>query len=181
MNSITRYTVAGALAVVTTVGIGALSQVPYRHEAADHAVLRLAWRARGIRVENCRTLSAEELARIPKHMRRTQECEGAILPYRLRVLLDGEPVADQVIRPAGIRADRPLFVFQETTVSPGTHDLKVTFALVGEVPADALQDEATPVSLEFESVITLDTGEVALVTYDAESGRLVLKGYGKSE
>ncbi len=67
----------GALvALLMTLAIGALSQVPYRTESADQAWIRLSWRVSTPRIEECRTLTAEELAELPIHMRRDEVCEG---------------------------------------------------------------------------------------------------------
>jgi hypothetical protein len=79
-----RALLAAVLAAGATVGLGWLSQVPYEPGSSDDAMIRLSWRARGARVEECRPLTAEELERIPSHMQREEICEGTVLPYRLR-------------------------------------------------------------------------------------------------
>ncbi len=172
-------------AVVLTVAIGALSQVPYESDPGDHALIRLAWRVRGTRVEECRRLTEEELARIPVHMRQEEECVGRILPYRLQVLLDDSAVVDQLVRPAGAREDRPLYVFHERSVTPGAHELIVRFELDrGSGPARAPDTTATrgsdttPSVLELRTRLDMRSKEVALVTYDNERRQLVVQGYG---
>lgn len=164
------------VAVGATIGLGQLSRIPYTADPADHAVIRLAWRARGYRVEECRRLTAEELADIPAHMRREEVCEGRILPYRLRVWLDGEPRVDALVRAAGARQDRPLYVYQELPASPGGHHLLVEFTREEGPDAVPREDErATPARLELEATVTLQSKEVALVTYDEERRGLELR------
>jgi hypothetical protein len=140
-------------------------------------MIRLSWRARGARVEECRPLTAEELERIPSHMQREEICEGTVLPYRLRVVLNELQQVDQIVRSAGARQDRPLFVLQELPVPAGTHHLFVEFIRQGEPSGD--DEPATPGYLTLDATIALNPHEVALVTYDPERRELVLTGYGE--
>jgi hypothetical protein len=73
-------------------------QVPYRAESADQAWIRLSWRVSAPRIEECRTLTAEELSELPIHMRRDEVCEGTRIPYRLRIALNGEGVEETLAR-----------------------------------------------------------------------------------
>lgn len=171
-----RWAVAIAVAVLGTVGLGALSQVPYDHEPASHAVIRLAWRTRGATVEECRRPSAEELAKLPAHMRQEEVCEGRVLPYRLTVSVDGRPTIDRTVRARGARADRPLYVFDEIPVAPGEHRLAIGFAPLPSRSGDAIGDRApTPDRLDWEGAIRLSPKEIALITYDDERRMLVVR------
>lgn len=178
MTGAARYVLGGVFAVAVTAGVGALSQVPYRAEASRDPLVRLTWRARGIRVEDCLQVPPEELEKLPVHMRRAEECVGRILPYRLTVTIDGGRAVDETVEAGGARADRPLFVFREISVSPGRHALDVTFRVEGEVPSDAVVQDATPRFLELDATVDLEADRVVLVTYDAEHRELVLRGYG---
>lgn len=184
MSSPIRRGTAVLLAAGIAGGIGALSQVPYEAEPADHAVIRLAWRVRGTRVEECRRLTDEELQRLPQHMRREEECEGRMLPYRLQVVLDGLPVVDDVVRASGAREDRPIYVYRELPVSPGDHEIRVHFELqrrevsTPRVAEDVSVPESASALLLLTADLSLGPKEVALVTYDAERRQLVARGYG---
>lgn len=177
----------GALAIGATLALGWLSQVPYDAARESGAVVRLAWRTRGTRVEECRRLTAQELERVPVHMRQEEVCEGRVLPYRLVVVLDGRTVVDEAVHPSGARADRPLYVYHELPVEPGPHEVEVTFTR-DTVPADRAdarererlgeRESAAPPRLALARRVTLERDHIALVTYDAEQRRLVLKGYG---
>ncbi|MBI2535483.1 MAG: hypothetical protein HYW06_00585, partial [Gemmatimonadetes bacterium] len=111
----------GALAVGMTLALGWLSQVPYDAAGDVDAVVRLAWRTRGTRVEECRRLTAAERERLPIHMRQEEVCQGRTVPYRLVVVLDGRSVVNEAVYPSGARADRPLYVYHEFAVRPGWH------------------------------------------------------------
>jgi hypothetical protein len=187
MNRRGQWILGSVVAAAAVAAIGALSRVSYVAEAGNHAVVRLAWRTRSTRVEECRHLSAEELARRPIHMREDEVCEGRLLPYLLHVLVDDRSDSS-LVRAAGARADRPLYVYREFPVAPGRHRLRVMFAREGSPGAESPHDEAAegahpehakatiaPARLDLDTVVTLREREVALVTYDADLRRLVVR------
>jgi len=170
----TQVVLAVVVALGVTALLGALSRVPYQADRSTNATLRLAWRTRGVRVEECRQVSAEELEKLPPHMRRSEICEGRLLPYQLRVLVDGDTLFDQEIRPAGAREDRPLFVFEDFPLEPGTHSVTVSFE------RDSLDDEhegdaIVPERLTLERDIDFVARRIELVTYDSDRKALVLR------
>ena len=168
--------VLGALVAIG--GLGALratSYWPYSPARDARALVRLAWRARGQRVNQCRTRTAEELSRLPVHMRQTEVCERRLLPYRLAVRLDDSLVSDREIRGAGAREDRPLFVFEDFRTSPGTHRVAVQFTREEASGAAAAQGLSTPARLSLDTVVTFASRRIILVTYDEEREQLVLR------
>ncbi|HEU5262840.1 MAG TPA: hypothetical protein VFU41_15580 [Gemmatimonadales bacterium] len=182
MSAVLRRALGAGIAVAALFGLGALSRAPYTADGARHAVLRLTWRARGEQVEECRRLTPEELERLPVHMRQEERCEGRVPPYRLRVSLDGVRAVDELVRAAGARHDRPLYVFRELTLEPGSHVLVVRFARDGETPTGARrpseedrEEATTPARLVLDTVVTLAARRVLLVTYDEEGRRLVVR------
>ena len=176
MSRALRYTVAASVAVVVTLAVAAMSRAPYAAGGTQGAALRLAWRARGARVEECRRPSAEELSRLPPHMRREEICEGRVLPYRLVVMLDGRTVVNDLVQAAGAHADRPLFVFHEIAVSPGRHEVGVRFEREAAPEGGTLAEaDAAPALLEVTEHIELQPLDVALVTYDPERRALVVR------
>lgn len=177
MTGLTKRTGAVAVAFATTLAIGALSRGPYTADRAVHGIVRLAWRARGQRVEQCRRLTKEELERLPAHMREEQRCEGRILPYRLQVRVDGQDALDELVQAAGARHDRPLYVYHELPLEPGTHAIVVTFTREGDVPLGAQEeDQGTPGRLALDTTVALFSRRVLLATYDDDARRLVLRG-----
>jgi hypothetical protein len=154
---------AGAALVAATAG---LSRLPMSTADGD-AFIRLSWRTEPIRIEECRTLTEEELAAIPAHMRRTEECTGYFVDYEVRLEIDGhEPTVDTVA-PSGLRRDRPVYVLRDRSVPPGRHSVDVSFtALVPE----SFESDDQPVALEWSGPMELGPGEVGLVTLD-DAGR----------
>lgn len=202
MKRAARRVLGVALAVAVTLAIAALSRLPYAAAEGQAALIRFSWRTPGAQVNECRRLSAEELERLPVHMRREEVCERRILPYRLQVRLDGRTVYDELVRASGAREDRPLFVFRELPVAPGEYRLEVRWERErnggsgsGDDDAHEAADEhemrkahdsaprpaprrTTPEHLELKVVLRLDAGDVSLVTYDLDHQRLVVRGRG---
>lgn len=156
---------AVALTVFALAGLAWASQLKAGTSPTSGAV-RLAWRLPGQSWLDCRPLSAEEIARLPVHMRQTQDCRTVYLPYRLRAWTDGTPVVDRAVVPLGARGDRPLYVEQDLTLAAGRHHVKVEF-----MPTD--DPKHAGMTLAFEDSLAVSAGHARLVTYDGERGRLV--------
>jgi hypothetical protein len=171
-----------------------LSFAPMPPSSSD-AVVRLSWRTQPFRVELCRTLSADEQAALAAHMRRTEECTGRFVDYEVTLDIDGAATVDTV-SPSGARRDRPVYVFQDAMVEPGTHDVAVRFTALydasgsgeggsprgGAVGAgdDGIGDVEVPAPLEWRGSVTLSDREIALVTLDRTGTRLVRFGQSVS-
>lgn len=182
MKRTIRRVFALLVATAVVVGVAALSRVSYAPAGSEDAVLRLSWRVRGERVEECRKLTEAELAALPIHMRRSEVCEGRVLPYHLHVEVDGRTLADDTIHAAGAREDRPIYVYREVPIGPGAHQLSVRFVQAprgGGSAAGAEDggagDPLTPRRLELTEAVRLRPGDVALVTYDPDRRVLVVR------
>jgi hypothetical protein len=170
------FGVLGGVALLASLRL--VSFAPYTAERDVGAIVRLAWRARGERVRDCRRRTPEELSKLPAHMRQEEVCEGRILPYRLVVAMDGGAAVDRLIHGAGVREDRPLYVFQDLVVLPGAHRIAVTFTREGAPPADSTTGAGaltTPARLTLDTVVTLGSRRIVLVTYDEEREQLVVR------
>jgi hypothetical protein len=166
------------LAVGITLAIAALSRVPYTAARGEEAMLRLSWRTPGEYVEECRTVSEEELARQPAHMRRKQVCEGRLLPYELRVLLNGELVVEEVVVAAGARQDRPLYVYKEIPLPAGDYHVEVDWRAVSGAASGGTPAGPAPRHLRLGAELRMEQREVALITYDSDTRRFRAKGAG---
>jgi hypothetical protein len=203
-------TVARVLAAGTATALGLAllafaSAVPMAFHPPDVAGLRLSWSARPERIEQCRQLSAEEQAQREEHMRQRVECAGRFASYALSVEVDGRAIGEAVIRGAGLRHDRPLYLLRDFPVPPGEHRLRVRLtrrektdddaaafaeAVVPEADtglyAGRAQREAgerarraraaIPPELALDTLVGFVRGQVALVTFNAERRLLELHG-----
>lgn len=155
-----RTAIAGALTLGLALATAALSNLRVDLGGANAgAAVRLSWRLEPIRVEECRPLSAEEQARLPAHMRRTEECTGDFVDYELDVAVDGVHTVD-TLSPSGLRRDRPVYVLVNRSVSPGTHGVDVTFRAL--LPEGARAEG--PARLTWSGEMELEPGEVGLIT-----------------
>jgi hypothetical protein len=170
--------VAGlVVALATVLVIAVLSRLPWSAPDSGRAVLRLSWRATGERVEECRSATAEELQRLPAHMRQERICEGRVAPFHLVVRVDGRTRLADTVRAGGARADRPIYVFRELTLDPGAHEVIVEFSMAR--PAGATSPDTSgrsfPPALALRTHVVSAPGEIVLVTYDADVRALVTR------
>lgn len=179
------------LGAVLMAGMAWVSQAPWQRDAEAAGVVRVSLSARPDRVEACRSLSGEELAARPAHMRQAVVCEGSAARYRLTVAQGGHALVSEELTGGGARSDRPLHFLREFPLAPGPHHLSVQFYLVDSLatasagpdspPTDRREEEernrrqreAVPARLELDTTITLAAHRVVLVTYDPQARRLV--------
>lgn len=203
--TLARGLVAGVATAAALVGMARASAVSVTYHRADSARLRLSWSARPERIEVCRALSAEELASREEHMRERLQCDGRSATYALSVESDGRRVGDAIVRGAGLRHDRSLYLLRDFEISPGTHRVRVTFTRRektdddAEAFAPAVSDagdsgifagraereaeeharrarSAIPPRLVLDTTVTLAPRRVAIVTFDPERRVLSLLG-----
>ena len=167
-----------ALAVVAAIVWA--SNAPTIIHGSNHGLLRLAWSARPERVEVCREQSAEDLAKLPAHMRQPLVCEGTSARYRLTVRHEGRLIADRILHGGGVRQDRRLYVFHELTLDPGqtTIDLRLDRiddpgVLVKPGAKQPVVIETVPPNLAFAGPVTIGPREVLLITYSPERRALI--------
>jgi hypothetical protein len=175
--------------------------LPYRDRAG--ARLRLSWSARPERIEGCRRVSAEELAREEEHMRQRVACDGSFATYVLRVESDGRALDETVVRGSGLRHDRPLHLLRDFDLPSGTHHVRVSLTRRERTDADTTADStehdtkpdtglfegraereqverrrraraAIPARLVLDTVVVFPPGRVAVVTFDANRRTLEL-------
>jgi len=160
-----RLLLGAVVAVSITIALGFFSRMPVSGAHEAQAALRFSWRLRAEEAGECQRPSAEELADLPAHMRNPDACVGRVPAHRLLVQVDGEERFDIMIEASGVRGDRPLFVFRELLLSPGRHDVRVSFA-----PPDV--DGTGEEGLFLDTALDLGAGDVLLVTRNEDTGAL---------
>jgi len=179
------------------------SGMPLSYADPGTARLRLSWSARPERIETCRAASAEELAREEEHMRQRVECEGQFASYALRVEVDGRRVSESVVRGAGLRHDRPMYLLRDLDLTTGPHQVRVSFTRRERVGRRAREDRddaraepdtglfagraereiaerarrsraAIPERLTLDTSVFFAPGRVVVVSFDADRRALVL-------
>jgi len=153
-------------------GLAASSAVPWPWYAEDATLLRLSWSARPERIETCRTLSDEEFAQRPAHMRQRVICEGTTASYALLVTADGDTLDEAVIRGGGLRGDRAIYVLRSYPVRAGERRVRLHFSRRESVDSTTTQN-ALPPELELDTLLVFRPGAVRLVTIEDGAFRLV--------
>lgn len=157
-------------------GLAVFSAFPWVASPPEAAVLKIAFKHVAAPAEAGRTLSREELERLPRHMR-PETGQGARSRSRrdttLRVAVDGRAVLERTYRPSGLRGDGPTFVYEELALSPGPHRLEATLTEGGPIRAGG--DGAAPPERRIMAAVEVREGEVLLL--ELASGReLTLRG-----
>jgi hypothetical protein len=163
----------------------------------------LSWSARPERIETCRVLSKQELEKTEEHMRQRVQCEGKFATYALEVFVDERLVHESVVRGAGLRNDRPIYLLREIPVPPGNHRIHISFnrrektdndaaafekeepseldsgLFAGRAQREAVEHErraraAIPAQLALDRALAFRSGRVVIVTFAPERGALEL-------
>lgn len=132
--------VAAALAALTTLrwaSVMALGGV----DDSSATQLRLSFSARPERIERCTESSDEELAKLPAHMRLRTKCEGFSARYLLTIAVGDRRLTEDTLRGGGLRHDRPLHVFREYGLDPGTQRVRVVLTRVDSSTARERSEE----------------------------------------
>ncbi len=139
---------------------------PYRMLADDQALLRLSLLHPGKPKTDCRTRSAEELAKMPPQMRTAIDCPRERSPVIVRVELDGRAVIDESFSPAGLKRDGASAAYRRLPISAGPHSLRVQ-----------LNDDARRSDFPYERTVALDVkpGQIVLIDFNAEQGGVLIR------
>src|SRR5262245_64601762 len=102
------YIGQAAVYVTAAVFTGFLSSQPNYHQVGENAAqIKLALSHGGKRLEDCRRLSSEELAKLPTSKRRPIDCKRERLPVTVRLRLDSIPIYEATLTPTGLSRDGP--------------------------------------------------------------------------
>ena len=136
-------------------------------------------------------------------MRQRVECEGRFATYALRVETDGRLVTESVIRGAGLRHDRPMYLLRDFALSSGVRHVRIVFArrertdddaaaagptvgaesdtglFAGRAEREAVERArrrraAIPPRLVLDTTLTFAPDRVVIVTFDADRRALAV-------
>lgn len=139
---------------------------PFRRLAPDQAVVTLAFAHAGERREECRTLSAEELARLPPNMRLQTDCPRERSPVTVELLLDGELAIEEVAEAPGLYEDQGVDIYRSIKVPAGEYRLQVKMN-------DNVRVEGP--THTHEQIVTLTPAQLLLVDFDSDTHEFVVK------
>ena len=152
---------ATAVALLMIVGILAGSHGRLAEFSRDEAIVRVAWSARPERIETCRRVSDEELAKLPVHMRQRLVCEGTTARYRLEVTRNGLLLDTATMQGGGMRHDREVYVSREVLIPPGDSRVSVRFVRIDSSSATGADDRPAGADDEPRARAVPDTSQRA--------------------
>jgi len=125
MPNILRYAGQAAFYAVVAAGLGYFSVSPAYHQIPDGmAQIKLSFRHGGVRVEDCRKLSYEELQKLPTSARKPNTCSRERVPIAVEILVDGKPIYTAVLQPTGLSRDGPSETYRKFLVPAGSHRIE---------------------------------------------------------
>jgi hypothetical protein len=124
MSSILGYAGQAVFYAAAAVLTGFLASQPDYHQVPEGtAQIKLALSHGGKRVEECRRLTPEELAKLPTNRRRPIDCSRARLPVAVRIVIDGAPIYEAALEPTGLSGDGPARAYEKFLVPAGRHEI----------------------------------------------------------
>ena len=147
--------------------IGVFSSHPqYRPLEPDQALLKLSFSHAGQLAQECRTRSAEELAKLPPNMRAPMECPRERSPVTVELRLDGQTLASRSVRPSGLARDGASTFYERFAIPAGEHELSVRFK-------DSVRVSDFNYSRHEE--VELEPGQVLVVDFNPDRGGILIQ------
>jgi len=138
----------------------------YTQLTPDQAVVTVAFAHAGERLEECRELSGEELARLPPNMRAPMECPRERSAVTLELLLDGKLLIREVAQPPGLYNDLGIDIYRSAKVPAGEHSLTVRMN-------DNVRVEGP--TYTHEETVTLKPAQLLVVNFNSETGKFYIQ------
>lgn len=160
------------LGLVVVVGLGVAISAPfaawptYRHLDDGLAVVKLSFDHEGQRAEPCRALTEAEIAALPKHKRKTEDCPRRLLPVLVEVLVDGQVLFRVEQAPTGLAGDGASRFYARADVPAGRHELTLRLR-------DS--DRRQGFDHEGQAAIELAPAQILVVGFDAESNAFTVR------
>lgn len=105
--------------------IGYFSASPLFHQfPGGMSQIKLSFRHGGNRLEDCRKLTPEEIAKLPEKEKRPNTCSRERIPIAVKLVVDGQPLYDEVLRPTGLSGDGPAETYRKFIVPAGSHKVE---------------------------------------------------------
>jgi hypothetical protein len=147
--------------------IAVFSRWPVYHPLpAGQALVKLSFTHAARRIAECRTLSADELARLPPNMRSATRCERERAPVKVEVDIDGAPAFRETAAPSGLSRDGASTIYRRTALPAGTHRIAVRMK---DSPG------ASDFDYRREAQVTLAPMQILVIDFDAEKGGITLQ------
>lgn len=167
MNRLTGYLGQAVFYALAAVLAGYFATRPvYRQVPADEAQIKLMIKHGGVRVEDCRKLTTQELSKLPTTARRPIDCSRERSPVTVLLSIDGEPIYQAELQPSGLSKDGPSKAYEKFLVPAGRHLVEVR-----------LRDDVRDQDYKYEGRLEADLKpwQSLSVEFDAERGGFLFR------
>lgn len=184
MAKLMRYAGQAAFYALFLLVVGYFSTSPaYVHMPPEQALIKLSFSHAGQPAQPCRPRTPEELAKLPPNMRAPLECGRERSPVLIELELDGKPLYRAELAPSGLKHDGMSTLYRRFPVAAGTHrlaarlkdDVKGLTNAAGAGRAGAAQVALPDYNYAQQAEVTLASGQVFVVDFDARKGGFVFK------
>jgi len=146
MPSPLQYLGQALFLAAVAAGIGYLSAAPAYHQVSDGmAQIKLSFRHGGVRVEDCRKLTSDEIAKLPPNERRPNTCSRERVPIAVSIEIDGKTLYEDVLQPSGLSRDGPSETYRKFLVPAGPHHIVAR-----------LRDSKRDAGYDYENAVDVD-------------------------
>jgi hypothetical protein len=108
---------------------------------ASDALVRISLIHAAQRKQECRTRSAEELAKLPPNMRAALDCPRERAPLMVELEIDGALVFRRSVPPAGFKRDGAASLYHRLPVAAGRHRVVARLRDRAEGPFNYVREE----------------------------------------
>jgi len=126
MNKALHYLGQGLSYLLFIAFIGYFSHAPsYTNIPPDQALIKLTFDHTSKRLEPCRKLTAQQMAKLPRQLRFNMKCPRERSPLHVEFEVDGNVTYQAKIEPRGLSHDLPAPVYQRFTIPAGRHHFRI--------------------------------------------------------
>lgn len=139
---------------------------PYRHLAADQALIKLSFSHTGKPVSDCRAQTPEELARLPPNMRAPVRCPRERSPIVVELDVDGAAVYRHAAQPSGLSRDGASSVYHRLALVAGVHRVSVR-----------MKDDTRSAGFDHvrEDTVRLAPAQILVIDFDTATQKITLQ------
>ncbi len=139
---------------------------PYHPVADDRAIISLVFSHAGQRIGECRTLSQEELNKLPPNMRKPDDCPRERHPVRIEFRTGAAMLYSETLPPSGIWADGKSSIYRRIEVQTGIHELFI-----------AMNDSGDSDDFDYSTsaAINLLPGQNLVIQFDDETQQFSIR------
>lgn len=134
---------------------------------SDMGIIRLNLKLKALTERKCRTRTQDELDTLPIHMRSNEVCIEQRFGYQLVLKVDGEPMAEELILPGGLRHDRPIYYMRDLPFSPGSRQINLEL-----IPTNPSAESDGLMGLNRN--VSVRAGWISLIEYSQDSKSLTI-------